>query len=96
MGVSPWYASQPIPQAANAAAAGNNPPLDRMRFNPRHMWPRPATVVSEPVLLGHGVGDIATSGYVASTTLPHPRLHAVALFEGFSRAFRGLVSNDRR
>jgi hypothetical protein len=26
--------------------------------------------------------DVATSGYVASTTLPHPRLHAVALFEG--------------
>jgi hypothetical protein len=33
-------------------------------------------------LLGHFVCDVGTSGYVASPTLPHPRLHAVALFEG--------------
>jgi hypothetical protein len=36
----------------------------------------------EPVLLGHRAGDVGTSGYVASSTLPHPRLDAVALFEG--------------
>jgi hypothetical protein len=49
------------------------------------MWPRPAPVVMEPVLLGHRAGDVGTSGYVASTTLPHPRLDAVALFEGWGQ-----------
>jgi hypothetical protein len=56
------------------------------------MWPRPAPVVMEPVLLGHRAGDVGTSGYVASSTLPHPRLDAVALFEGLCL----LIGFDRR
>jgi hypothetical protein len=46
----------------------------------------------EPVLLGHRAGDVGTSGYVASSTLPHPRLHAVALYEGLCL----LIGFDRR
>jgi hypothetical protein len=46
------------------------------------MWPRVTSVAMEPILLGHWFGDVGTSGYVASPTLPHPRLHAAALFEG--------------
>jgi hypothetical protein len=56
------------------------------------MWPRVTSVAMEPILLGHGACDVGTSGYVASPTLPHPRLHAVALFEGSGLT----ISLDRR
>jgi hypothetical protein len=55
---------------------------DVVSRHPGVTWPRLAAVMIPPFLLGHRAGVTDPSGSVASIDAPHPRLHAVALYEG--------------